>query len=159
MRTGIVIAYAACMLAACTDEQERTEDRMEYRWQQMQKEVEDPDLPGQEEFEAEKEQVTSELLELRSDLEERIEEIEKELSDPELDPQKRSEHEHVRNEFQRQLLSIRQFLDEVVKASRKEWIDLEQEVETFYENEGIDSDREVEINEDLDLNRNAEEVR
>src|SRR5690606_17465836 len=116
MRTGIVIAYAACMLAACTDEQERTEDRMEYRWQQMQKEVEDPDLPGQEEFEAEKEQVTSELLELRSDLEERIEEIEKELSDPELDPQKRSEHEHVRNEFQRQLLSIRQFLDEVVKA-------------------------------------------
>lgn len=139
---------------------------MQDRWQQMQKEVHDPDLPDKAEFEAEKEEITSELREIRAELEERIVEIEKELADLELDPEKRSEHEQVRNEFQRQLHSTRQHLAEVEKAGRREWSevrestdDLLKEVEMLYDNEGFDRERTMETNEDLDLNRNAEEVR
>src|SRR5690606_2705183 len=61
MTKGILIGCFGLMLTACAEDQERTGDRMQDRWQQMQKEVHDPDLPDKAEFEVEKEEITSEL--------------------------------------------------------------------------------------------------
>src|SRR5690606_10800731 len=93
MTKGIMIGCFGLMLTACAEDQEGTGDRMQDRWQQMQKEVHDRELTDKAEFEAEKEEITSELREIRAELEERIVEIEKERADLELDPEKRSEHE------------------------------------------------------------------
>ncbi len=169
-----IFAAGSFLLTACSNETDDHNDRIQDNMERIHTGMRETETHDSHAFESDRQDLLNDLRDLRADINDDLEDSEIKLADPGLDPEKRERHHYLRRELMHHREIVEHHLDRVEAAEPGQWDALVQESQhilastgQFYNDSDLQRRRamdtartdQVNANPQLDLNRNAEEVR